>query len=192
MGAVATSSERSAYERVRRAAISSPHLTEAHLYEYHKCKLLKKHALDVIESLSRLQQLIPQLGFFTKSLVKLNPNFLSKRLLAILQHAPNSSSNVSFNEDTLLSSPSTSVLSSRSARKRTATFVPRSQTNQLQVATNSDDQNNSDQNDDDEEEETAEELIQDLQELEKESEPGFHPLVRALYHTVSLCPLPLL
>ncbi|KAI7817425.1 hypothetical protein BC939DRAFT_496636 [Gamsiella multidivaricata] len=52
---------------------------------------------------------------------------------------------------------------------------------------------NDDDDDQDEEdgkgEETVEGLIQDLQALEEEPEPGFHPLIRALYHAVSLSPL---
>lgn len=42
-----------------------------------------------------------------------------------------------------------------------------------------------DDDEDGEGEETGEDLIQELEELEEKSEPGFHPLVRALYHTVS-------
>jgi hypothetical protein len=38
-------------------------------------------------------------------------------------------------------------------------------------------------------EETVEGLIHELQALEEESEPGFYPLIRALYHAVSLSPL---
>ncbi|KAF9374916.1 hypothetical protein CPB97_011816, partial [Podila verticillata] len=51
---------------------------------------------------------------------------------------------------------------------------------------NDDDHDDDEVNDQDEEDgqgkETLEDLIQELQELEEESEPGFHPLIRALYH----------
>ena len=50
-----------------------------------------------------------------------------------------------------------------------------------------DNDNGDDQDEEDGEgEETVEDLIQELQALEEESEPGFHPLIRALYLAVSL------
>ncbi|KAI9241243.1 MAG: hypothetical protein BYD32DRAFT_76947 [Podila humilis] len=45
-----------------------------------------------------------------------------------------------------------------------------------------DDDQVDDQDEEDGEGETTEDLIQELQALEEESEPGFHPLIRALYH----------
>ncbi|KAF9539144.1 hypothetical protein EC957_005755 [Mortierella hygrophila] len=47
---------------------------------------------------------------------------------------------------------------------------------------NGDDRDDDEDDEDGESEETVEDLIQELQSLEEESEPGFHPLIRALYH----------
>ena len=49
--------------------------------------------------------------------------------------------------------------------------------------------NDDDEEEDSEGEETVEDLIHELEALEGESEPGFHPLIRALYHAVSLSPI---
>ncbi|KAF8925729.1 hypothetical protein BGZ47_003095, partial [Haplosporangium gracile] len=112
---------RSKYERVRRAAISAPLLTEAHLDEYYTSKLLKKRRLTAIES--SIEQVTAADSEVTEFLTKEFGKVRGADSLRNDLQNKNTSPNLSVNEDSV-SSSSTLVLSPRSAGKRTAARIP--------------------------------------------------------------------